>query len=108
MKTLGSAVRGVTLLALFSFLGGPFIWLLGVSLKSPVELLTFHASPIPQKFYFQNYADALAKSGIIRAFLNSLYISIASTILICILIALPAYYFARSKGIVTPVCKCGS
>lgn len=83
------------------FLGGPFLWLLSTSLKSPIEIISNSGSVIPSTLYFENYAEALDKSGIVQAFTNSLLISIATTFATCVLSVVPAYLLARSKGLGT-------
>jgi multiple sugar transport system permease protein len=83
------------------FFMGPIYWLINTSLKSPIELLGDNVQIFPKSFYWGNYSDALEKSGIIRAFLNSIFVSLTSTLLIILLIAAPAYYFARRKNKIT-------
>lgn len=77
---------------------GPLYWLLNTSFKSPIELLSDTVQVFPNGFFLGNYADALDKSGIVRAFMNSLIVTSISTILIVLLITAPAYYFARQKN----------
>lgn len=100
-KALSKFAIGTTVAILFLFLGGPLIWLLGISFKSPIELLSYEPRLLPDEWQLNNYRDALEKSGIVRAFVNSLVISGISTLIICILVIVPAYVFARNKGLVT-------
>lgn len=93
--------RSILALILIIFFMGPIYWLINTSLKSPIELLGDNVQIFPKSFYWGNYSDALEKSGIIRAFLNSIFVSLISTMLIIILIAAPAYYFARRKNKIT-------
>lgn len=93
--------RSILALILTIFFMGPIYWLINTSLKSPIELLGDNVQIFPKSFYWGNYSDALEKSGIIRAFLNSIFVSLISTMLIIILIAAPAYYFARRKNKIT-------
>lgn len=93
--------RSILALILILFFMGPIYWLINTSLKSPIELLGDNVQIFPKSFYWGNYSDALEKSGIIRAFLNSIFVSLISTMLIIILIAAPAYYFARRKNKIT-------
>lgn len=83
------------------FLGGPFLWLIGMSVKPPIDILSYEPRLFPEEFYFQNYQDALDKSGIIAAFFNSLAISTISTLFIILLAVTPSYFFARNKGLLT-------
>jgi multiple sugar transport system permease protein len=99
MKALASKLGIGTLVVFFViFLGGPFLWLLGMSIKAPIDILAYEPSLFPENPFFQNYSDALEKSGIVRAFLNSIFISAVSTLFISILVVVPAYFFARNKG----------
>lgn len=93
--------RSILALILMVFFMGPIYWLINTSLKSPIELLGDNVQIFPKSFYWGNYSDALEKSGIIRAFLNSIFVSLISTLLIILLIAAPAYYFARRKNKIT-------
>lgn len=93
--------RSILALILMVFFMGPIYWLINTSLKSPIELLGDSVQIFPKSFYWGNYSDALEKSGIIRAFLNSIFVSLTSTLLIILLIAAPAYYFARRKNKIT-------
>lgn len=93
--------RSILALILIVFFMGPIYWLINTSLKSPIELLGDNVQIFPKSFYWGNYSDALEKSGIVRAFLNSIFVSLISTLLIIILIAAPAYYFARRKNKIT-------
>lgn len=56
---------------------------------------------LPESFQLENYKEALEKSGIIGAFVNSILVSAISTVIICILVVIPAYIFARNKGLLT-------
>lgn len=93
--------RSILALILIVFFMGPIYWSINTSLKSPIELLGDNVQIFPKSFYWGNYSDALEKSGIVRAFLNSIFVSLISTLLIIILIAAPAYYFARRKNKIT-------
>lgn len=83
------------------FLGGPLIWLVSISLKSPIEILSYSPNLFPESLYFANYQEALDKSGIVKAFFNSLVISTISTVVISFLVVIPAYIFARRTGLTT-------
>ncbi|MEY3972009.1 MAG: hypothetical protein RLY84_402 [Actinomycetota bacterium] len=83
--------------ALLIFLGGPFLWLLSTSVKSPLEII-YQSGLIPEQIYFQNYIEALEKSGLIQAALNSLTVALMATFITSLLSLVPAYFFARSHG----------
>lgn len=102
IKTVISKMSiGVLVVFFFFFLGGPFLWLVGMSVKPPIDILSYEPRLFPKEFYFQNYQDALEKSGIVSAFFNSLAISAISTLVIILLAVAPSYFFARSKGLLT-------
>ena len=99
MKVIATRIAIGSLVFFFTvFLGGPFLWLLGMSIKAPIDILAYEPKLLPDNPYFQNYADALEKSGIVRAFFNSVFVSSISTICISLLVIVPAYFFARNKG----------
>lgn len=93
--------RSVLAIVLIVFFVGPIYWLINTSLKTPIELLANDVQILPNSFFLGNYFDALEKSGLVRAFWNSIFVSVVSTVLIIILIAAPAYYFARRKNKLT-------
>ena len=101
MKVLSKISIGGLVAFFFLFLGGPFLWLLGMSVKPPIDILSYEPRLFPKKFYFQNYSDALEKSGIVQAFFNSLVIALVSTVIIVLLVVTPSYFFARNKGLLT-------
>jgi len=80
------------------FLGFPLLWLVSASVKSSGELNSLTVSLLPQEWHWQNYADALARQGLVRSAWNSVFVALVSTALV-VLIALPAsYVLARLKG----------
>jgi multiple sugar transport system permease protein len=101
IKVLSKISIGGLVAFFFLFLGGPFLWLLGMSVKPPIDILSYEPRLFPKKFYFQNYSDALEKSGIVQAFFNSLVIALVSTVIIVLLVVTPSYFFARNKGLLT-------
>lgn len=73
------------------FLGFPFLWMLSTSFKTRRELVTLNQSLIPKDWEFSNYTNALGRQGLIHATLNSLQISVITTLVVT-LFALPAAY----------------
>jgi multiple sugar transport system permease protein len=100
-RILGKFTIAFTVFLFVIFLGGPLVWLVSMSLKSPIEILAYEPKLLPNEIQLGNYQEALEKSGIIHAFINSVVISTVSTLVICLLVVVPAYVFARSKGILT-------
>lgn len=101
MKLAWKIARSFLAISLIIFFVGPLYWLINTSFKSPIELLSDTVQVFPEGFFLGNYKDALDKSGIVKAFFNSLIVTSISTILIVLLITAPAYYFARRKNQLT-------
>lgn len=93
--------RSALAIVLIIFFLGPIYWLINTSFKTPIELLADHVQLFPKSLFFGNYSVALEKSGIVKAFFNSVLVSTISTLSILLLIAAPAYYFARRKNSIT-------
>lgn len=74
----------------------PFYWLLLTSIKPGVETATNPPILIPSSVTFQNYAAVFVGSDIGRFVMNSLMISLASTVLAVVIGALAAYALAKS------------
>lgn len=80
------------------FLGFPLLWLISASMKSSGELNSLTVNLIPQEFHFSNFSEALQKQGLVRSAGNSIFVAVATTILV-IFVSLPgAYALARFKG----------
>jgi multiple sugar transport system permease protein len=80
------------------FLGFPLLWLISASVKSSGELNSLTVGLLPQEWHWGNYAQALARQGLVRSAWNSVFVALVSTALV-VLIALPAsYVLARLKG----------
>lgn len=95
---IGRVAQYIALVGYIFFLGFPLIWLISASFKSSAELNSLNVSLIPNEWHIENYADALAKQGLISSSINSAVVALASTALV-IVIALPAsYVLARLKG----------
>lgn len=101
MKSTMKLARSLLAIVLIVFFVGPIYWLVNTSLKSPIELLGNDVQVFPKSFFLGNYTDAFEKSGLVRAFWNSIFVSVTSTVIIIFLIAAPAYYFARKKNKLT-------
>ncbi|NBC28788.1 MAG: ABC transporter permease subunit [Spirochaetes bacterium] len=72
----------------------PLVWLLVGSLKTNLELQTEPFS-LPDSPQFVNYVNAVEISGLHRLFLNSLFVSGASTVINLIVVSMAAYVFSR-------------
>ncbi|MEG0238202.1 MAG: carbohydrate ABC transporter permease [Clostridium sp.] len=76
----------------------PLIWTVLASLKSTKE---FYASPwaLPEKLHFENYITAFVKSNMGGYFLNSIFVTFLSLVILMILVVPSAYALSRYKFI---------
>ena len=80
------------------FLGFPLLWLVSASMKSSRELNSLNIHLVPESFHWANFADALAKQGLVHSAWNSLFVAVSTTVLV-ILVSMPAAYaLARFRG----------
>ncbi|MGD6969315.1 carbohydrate ABC transporter permease [Rossellomorea vietnamensis] len=73
----------------------PFIWMISTSLKSPGEVMTMPPVWIPGDFKWENYAAAWEMAPFGRYTVNSLIVTILTTIGELITTILAAYAFSR-------------
>ena len=71
--------------------GFPFLYMVLTSFKTPLETIAVPAQVWPTTWTFDNYADALTRSGVGASFINSIVTAVLST-LISLLLAVPAAY----------------
>lgn len=78
----------------------PFFWMLSTSFKEYGEIFTYPISWIPKKWIGQNYVEVFAVSShvnILRGFLNTLIITVPTTLIGCLTAALAAFAFAKIR-----------
>ncbi|MGC4938113.1 carbohydrate ABC transporter permease [Kribbella sp. DT2] len=97
------AAQYVAVLAYLIFLGFPLVWLISSSLKSPREFATINPTFLPQTPTLSNFTDALEEQGLVRSMLNSLQISVATTVLVLIVSLPVAYALARFRSRLRPI-----
>jgi multiple sugar transport system permease protein len=97
------AAQYVAVLAYLIFLGFPLVWLISSSLKSPREFATINPTFLPQAPTLSNFTDALEEQGLVRSMLNSLQISVATTVLVLIVSLPVAYALARMRSGLRPL-----
>jgi multiple sugar transport system permease protein len=97
------AAQYVAVLAYLIFLGFPLVWLISASLKSPREFASINPTFLPQAPTFSNFTGALEEQGLVRSMLNSLQISVATTVLVLIVSLPVAYALARLRSKLRPV-----
>lgn len=75
----------------------PFLNMITTSLIPNAYVLPSEPQIIPQQFYFGNYASVWGRENFATYFLNSVFVTSVSTILIIFVSSLSAYGFARLK-----------
>ncbi|WML34816.1 carbohydrate ABC transporter permease [Clostridium sp. OS1-26] len=86
---------------LFAFIAiAPLLYALSISLMPPEQIFAFPPKLIPQRFYIQNYIDALSIAPIIRFIINSFVVSLLVTIgqVLTSCMAAFAFSFFNFKG----------
>ncbi len=85
---------GVTILALFWVL--PILWVVALSFKPNIEIMTRSSGVFQTPYTFENYQNILASSNVFRWTMNSTIVATVQTILTLILASLAGYGFARA------------
>ncbi|KPJ72425.1 hypothetical protein AMJ52_06350 [candidate division TA06 bacterium DG_78] len=75
----------------------PFFWMVSTSLKTQMEALKFPPNIVPEVFEFMNYVEAFKQVDFSRYFLNTIIMTISTTLLVFVTSSLAAYAFARLK-----------
>lgn len=73
----------------------PFIWMISTSLKSPGEVMAMPPIWIPSEFQWENYKEAWEIAPFLRYALNSLIVTVLSTLGELLTTILAAYAFSR-------------
>ena len=97
------AAQYVAVVCYLIFLAFPLLWLISSSLKSPQEFASINPSFLPKHPDLSNFTDALEEQGLVRSMLNSLQISVASTVLVLIVSLPVAYALARFRSRLRPI-----
>jgi len=97
-RRLTKPLQYVALLGYLIFLGFPLLWLVSASLKSSRELSSLQINLIPQQLHWDNFSSALDKQGLLHSAGNSLFVAVATTVLVVVLSLPAAYALARFKG----------
>lgn len=99
----GRSGQYVALLVYMVFLAFPLVWLLSTAFKSTQEIALGATSLIPHHPTLGNFPAAIRKADLVHAGLNSLQVSVATTVL-TVVVALPAAYaLARIRTVLRPV-----
>ena len=73
----------------------PFLWMINVSFKSQGEFDVDYGLKLPQHINWSNYKEVVLREGFWRYFLNSVFYTFITVILIVIVSSLAAYGFSR-------------
>ena len=79
--------------ALFTLM--PFLWMIFSSLKTPAEIISIPPTILPSSPQWSNYAEAWKAAPFPRYFLNTIIVTIFSTIGVLATAILSAFAFSR-------------
>lgn len=82
-----------TLFALFALI--PFFWMVSTSLKGKGALLVIPIQWIPEKISFEGYQKLFIQFPFGQAILNSVFVSVATTLIVLLCALMAAYVFAK-------------
>lgn len=82
----------VTIIMLF-----PFYWFLNTSFKEESSIMKLPIKYLPDPFTTDNYASMLSSMGFDRYFLNSLFVSVVTTVLVIAIAIMGGYSISRYK-----------
>lgn len=85
----------IILIVLFNLV--PFLWQFLSSLKDTKELYSLPLVYLPGRISLNAYQEIISKPVFLKYFLNSLYVSIATTVICLALAALAGYALSRFK-----------
>lgn len=75
----------------------PLVWMISYSLKNNDEIFVTNPFGLPTHFRFENYVNAWTQFNIPRYFMNSLVVSVISTLFILLLALMFAFAVARMQ-----------
>jgi ABC-type glycerol-3-phosphate transport system permease component len=75
----------------------PFLWMLSTSLKDPAEVALRDPTVVPRSLAVENYVDVFERGRFGRYFVNSVAVSLATTLISVAIATLSGYAFARYR-----------
>ena len=75
----------------------PFLWMVSTSLKTGDATFVMPPELVPAAPTLDNYAEAVSAVPFVRFLLNSLFVSVTSTVLMVLFCAMAGYAFARIR-----------
>lgn len=94
-KSIGKQIKFVILILIAVTQLFPLYWLITFSLKSNAEIFGENVIGFPKSWRFVNYETALNDGGILRYFLNSVFYSGVTVLIVALITAMAAYAIAR-------------
>ena len=92
---VGSILRHGVLLAISAVFILPFVWMIGTSLKTNQQIVTYPPEWIPNPIQWRNYADALDAAPLLRYAWNTTRICLITVVGAVLSNSLIAYGFSR-------------
>lgn len=75
----------------------PILWMVSSSLKSPAELFLREPNFIPEEFYWENYSNLFNRLNFGKYFVNSIVVSLTTTVTAVLIGVVSGYSFARFR-----------
>lgn len=75
----------------------PLVWLGLFSLKDNGEIFGGNIAGLPEKFRWENYANAFSQGNVFRYFLNSVLVTVISILAVVLLAAMTSYAITRME-----------
>lgn len=95
-RRLRSAPFYATLLVVTAITLVPIVWVFTSALKTNKEIRE-NALSLPGEWRFQNYVDAWIEASFDQYFINSIFISVTTVLIVLLLASLAAYAFAKMR-----------
>lgn len=76
-------------------MAAPFFWMISTSLKPMSEVVQYPPTWFPTKIQLNNFSDALSKAPFGRYYLNSLIVTVVTTVSVCFFSSLSGFAFAK-------------
>ena len=94
---IGKTSAYTLLIAIGISMALPFLWMISTSLKPPPEVIAWPPDLIPREPTWENYTGLFKAAAFQRFFLNSLIVSLLSTISIVFTSALAGFVFSKFR-----------
>lgn len=75
----------------------PFLWMLGASLKDPLEVFTSGLSLLPKHAQWGNYSRAWGDAGFGKYLVNTVIVTVTTVVLVVLRCAMAGYVLARHQ-----------